>query len=49
MTKPTPERFRFSIKVPETMTHDRRLNIEKCVITSLEEIPDKISSLKTAK
>ncbi len=48
MAKATPERFQFSVKVPETVTHDQRLNVQKCAITSLEEFLDKISPLKTA-
>ena len=48
MVKATPEKFQFSIKVPETVTHDKRLNVEKGAITSLEEFLDKISPLKTA-
>ena len=48
MAKATPERFQFSVKVPETVTHGERLNVEKGAITSLEEFLDKISPLKTA-
>jgi uncharacterized protein YecE (DUF72 family) len=48
MAKATPEWFQFSLKVPETVTHDKRLNVEKGAITSLEEFLDKISPIKTA-
>lgn len=48
MTRATPEKFQFSIKVPETVTHIKRLDIEKGVMTSIGEFLDKISSLKTA-
>ena len=48
MVKATPEKFQFSIKVPETVTHDKRLNVEKGAITSLEEFLDKISPVKNA-
>ncbi len=48
MVKATPEKFQFSVKLPETVTHDRRLNVEKGAITILEEFLDKISPLKTA-
>jgi uncharacterized protein YecE (DUF72 family) len=48
MVKATPENFEFSVKVPETVTPDKRLNVEKDVISSLEEFLDKISPLKTA-
>ena len=30
--KATPEKFQFSVKVPETVTHDKRLNVEKGAI-----------------
>ncbi len=48
MTKATPEKFQFSVKVPETITHQKRLDIDKGAITDLEEFIDKISPLKSA-
>jgi len=48
MVKATPDNFEFSIKVPETITHLKRLDIEKGAITSLEEFLEKISPLKLA-
>jgi uncharacterized protein YecE (DUF72 family) len=48
MTRSTPERFQFSIKVPETVTHVKRLDIKEGAMTSFEEFLDKISPLKTA-
>ncbi|MGA9152326.1 MAG: DUF72 domain-containing protein [Candidatus Nitrosopolaris sp.] len=48
MTRATPEKFQFSIKVPETVTHIKRLDIEKGAMTSFGEFLDKISPLKTA-
>jgi uncharacterized protein YecE (DUF72 family) len=48
MTKATPERFQFSIKVPETITHEKRLDIDKGAMTDFEEFIDKISPLKSA-
>ena len=48
MANATPEDFQFSVKVPESVTHDKRLNVEKGAITSPEEFLDKISPLKTA-
>lgn len=44
----TPENFEFSIKVPETVTHIKRLDVRKGAIASLEEFLDKISPLKIA-
>ncbi len=48
MTRATPEKFQFSIKVPETVTHVKRLDIKKGAMTSFEEFLDKIAPLKTA-
>jgi uncharacterized protein YecE (DUF72 family) len=48
MAKATPENFQFSIKVPETVTHVKRMDIKKGAMTSFEEFLDKISPLKTA-
>ena len=48
MAKATPEKFQFSVKVPETVTHDKRLNVDKGAMISLEEFIDKISPLKTS-
>ncbi|HEY7081365.1 MAG TPA: DUF72 domain-containing protein [Nitrososphaeraceae archaeon] len=48
MTKANPERFQFSIKVSETITHQKRLDIEKGAIADFEEFIDKISPLKSA-
>jgi len=47
MTRATPENFEFSIKVPETITHIKRLDIKKGAMTSFDEFMDKISPLKT--
>lgn len=49
MTRATPEKFQFSIKVPETITHVKRMVINKGAMTSFEEFLDKISPLKTSK
>jgi uncharacterized protein YecE (DUF72 family) len=48
MSRATPEKFQFSIKVPETVTHVKRMDVKKGAITSFEEFLDKISPLKTA-
>jgi uncharacterized protein YecE (DUF72 family) len=48
MTKATPENFQFSVKVPETVTHDKRLDINKGAIMHLDEFLDKISPLKSS-
>ena len=48
MTKATPENFQFSVKVPETVTHDKRLDVNKGAIMHLEEFLEKISPLKTS-
>ncbi len=41
-----PKNFEFSVKVPETITHSKRLDYNKGAISLLEEFLDKISSLK---
>jgi uncharacterized protein YecE (DUF72 family) len=48
MDKATPDNFEFSIKVPETITHIKKLDVEKGAIASFEEFLDKISPLKIA-
>jgi len=48
MAKATPEKFQFSVKVPETITHNKRLDINKGAMVDFEEFLDKISPLKTA-
>ena len=37
MARGTPEKFQFSIKVPETITHVKRLDVNKGAITYFEE------------
>ena len=48
MARATPEKFQFSVKVPETITHKKRLDINKGAMVDFEEFLDKISPLKTA-
>ena len=48
MVRATPEEFQFSVKVPETITHKKRLDINKGAMVDFEEFLDKISPLKTA-
>jgi uncharacterized protein YecE (DUF72 family) len=48
MSRATPEKFQFSVKVPETITHNKRLDINKSAMTDFEEFLDKISPLKTS-
>jgi uncharacterized protein YecE (DUF72 family) len=48
MARATPEIFQFSIKVPETITHVKRLDVNKDAILSFEEFLNKIFPLKTA-
>jgi uncharacterized protein YecE (DUF72 family) len=49
MARATPEKFQFSIKVPETITHVKRLDVNKGVIAYFEEFLDKISPLRNTK
>jgi uncharacterized protein YecE (DUF72 family) len=48
MVRATPEKFQFSIKVPETITHVKRMDVEKGAMRYFEEFLDKISPLRTA-
>ena len=48
MASATPDEFEFSVKVPETVTHDKKLDISKGAISLFEEFIGKISPLKIA-
>jgi uncharacterized protein YecE (DUF72 family) len=49
MASATPGDFEFSVKVPETITHDKRLDVKQGAVESFDEFLEKISPLKTAK
>jgi uncharacterized protein YecE (DUF72 family) len=44
----TSEEFQFSVKVPEIITHRKRLDVKKGAITDFEIFLDKISPLKNS-
>jgi uncharacterized protein YecE (DUF72 family) len=48
MTRASPDKFQFSIKLPETVTHDKRLDVSKGAVALLDEFLEKISPLKSA-
>ena len=48
LAKATPDDFKFSIKVPEIITHEKRLDLDKNVIPEFLTFLDKISPLKNA-
>jgi uncharacterized protein YecE (DUF72 family) len=48
MSKATPPEFQFSVKVPETITHKKRLDVKKNVLKDFEEFLEKISPLRSA-
>jgi len=48
MVKATPENFQFSVKVPETVTHTKRLEVKNGAADILYEFLDKVSPLKNA-
>ena len=48
MNRATPANFQFFVKVPETVTHDNRLDVNKGAMTFLNEFLEKISPLKYA-
>ena len=45
ITKATSDDFKISVKVPETITHEKRLDVSKGAIKDLKEFLDKISPL----
>jgi uncharacterized protein YecE (DUF72 family) len=46
MVKATPRHFQFSVKVPETVTHKKRLDVTKGASEALHEFLAKIAPLK---
>jgi uncharacterized protein YecE (DUF72 family) len=48
MVKATPKKFEFSIKVPERITHRKKLDINKDVMPDFKEFLDKISPLNNS-
>ena len=46
MSKATPEGFQFSIKVPETITHKKKLNVSLGAMRDFEEFLEKIAPLR---
>jgi uncharacterized protein YecE (DUF72 family) len=48
MSKATPAEFQFSVKVPETITHKKRLDVNKNVLKDFEAFLEKISPLRSA-
>ena len=48
MVRATPDNFQFSIKVPETVTHDNKLDVGKGAMGLFNEFLEKISPLKYA-
>jgi uncharacterized protein YecE (DUF72 family) len=49
MVKATPDHFQFSVKVPETITHKKRLDIRRGAGDVLLEFLEKISPLREAR
>jgi uncharacterized protein YecE (DUF72 family) len=49
MVKATPQNFEFSIKVPERITHRKKLDIDKEAINDFNEFLDKISPLSNSR
>ena len=48
MAKGIPDKFQFSIKVPESVTHDKRLDISKGALILLDNFLEKVSPLKSS-
>lgn len=49
LTKATPNNFKISVKVPEIITREKRLDMNRNVITDSNEFLNKISSLESNK
>ena len=49
MSKATPTGFQFSVKVPETITHKKRLDTKKNVLKDFESFLEKTSPLRDTK
>jgi uncharacterized protein YecE (DUF72 family) len=49
MSKATPEEFQFSVKVPETITHIKRLRVEQRALGDFEEFLDKNITIEKSK
>lgn len=48
IVKTTPSDFKVSVKVPEIITHDKRLDVNKRVLTDLNSFLNKISPLQNS-
>ncbi len=48
LVRATPDNFQFSIKVPETITHKKKLNLDQGAMHDLNEFLYKISPLKNS-
>ncbi len=48
MVKATPSEFQFSVKVPEIVTHTKRMDVKRGAMETFQEFLEKISPLKTA-
>lgn len=46
LVRATPADFQFSVKVPETVTHQKRMDAKKGAIDDLKEFLNKITHLK---
>lgn len=49
LTKATPNNFKISVKIPEIITHEKRLDINRNVITDFNEFLNKISPLENSR
>jgi uncharacterized protein YecE (DUF72 family) len=48
MVKATPSEFQFSVKVPEIVTHTKRMDVKRGAMDTFQEFLEKISPLKTS-
>ena len=47
LSRATPEGFQFSVKVPQTITHSKKLNLEKGALEDFEKYLEMLDPLKT--
>ncbi len=46
LVRATPEKFQFSVKVPETITYQKKLNVKRGAFADFEKFLEKISPLR---
>ena len=47
LSRATPEGFQFSVKVPQTITHNKKLNLERGALEDFEKYLEMLGPLRT--